>query len=89
MHTRISGFACAALLCLTGLPASAEVAGSMAIAGHGPEQDDLTGVFTSVAPDSAQSLDAAEDVVDLPTENGPEMFRRDVATITAGSTARH
>ena len=38
MHTRISGFVCAALLCLTGLPASAEVAGSMAIAGHGPEQ---------------------------------------------------
>ena len=40
MHTRISGFACAALLCLTGLPASAEVAGSMAIAGHGPEQQE-------------------------------------------------
>ena len=38
MHTRISGFVCAALFCFTALPASAEVAGSLIIAGHGPEQ---------------------------------------------------
>ena len=55
------------------------------IADHGPEQDDLATVFTSLTPDSAGSLDAAEDVVDLPAENEPEMFRHDLATITAGS----
>lgn len=38
MHTRISGFVCAALFYLIALPASAEVAGSLIIAGHGPEQ---------------------------------------------------
>ncbi len=38
MHTRISGFVCAALLCLLAIPTSAEVAGSLVIAGHGPEQ---------------------------------------------------
>ena len=55
------------------------------IADHGPEQDDLSSVFTALVPDSAESLDAAEDIVDLPTESEPEMFRRDLATLTAGS----
>ena len=55
------------------------------IADHGPEQDDLTAVFTGLTPDPGGSLDAAEDSVDLPTESEPEMFRRDLATITAGS----
>jgi len=55
------------------------------IADHGPEQVDLTTVFTSLTPDRAESLDAAEDIVDLPTENEPELFLDDLATITAGS----
>ncbi|PVZ55138.1 SDR family oxidoreductase [Arthrobacter sp. H-02-3] len=55
------------------------------VADHGPEQDDLTAVFTSLRPDSVESLDAAEDIVDLPVANEPEMFRDDLATITAGS----
>ncbi|MEP7150346.1 MAG: substrate-binding domain-containing protein [Nitrospira sp.] len=38
MHTRISGFVCAALFYFIALPTSAEVAGSLIIAGHGPEQ---------------------------------------------------
>ncbi len=38
MYSRISGLVCAGLLFLMGLPASAEVAGSMVIAGQGPEQ---------------------------------------------------
>ena len=38
MCTRLSGFVCAVLLCLLATPASAEVAGSLVIAGHGPEQ---------------------------------------------------
>ncbi|MBA2487559.1 MAG: substrate-binding domain-containing protein [Nitrospirales bacterium] len=38
MHPRISGFVCAALLCLIGSPAWAEVNGSMVITGNGPEQ---------------------------------------------------
>jgi len=37
MYNRISGLICAGLVLLMGLPASAEVAGSMVIAGHGPE----------------------------------------------------
>ena len=55
------------------------------IADHGPEQDDLTTVFTSLTPDSVGSLDAVEDIVDLPTESEPELFRHDLATITAGT----
>lgn len=55
------------------------------IADHGPEQDDLTTVFASLTPDSVESLDAAEDIVDLPVNHEPEMFRDDLATITAGS----
>jgi uncharacterized protein YbjT (DUF2867 family) len=55
------------------------------VADHGSEQDDLTTVFTSLTPDSVESLDAAEVIVDLPTESEPEMFRDDLATITAGS----
>ncbi len=55
------------------------------IADRGPEQDDLTTVFTPLTPDSVESLGAAEDIVDLPMESEPEMFRRDLATITAGS----
>ena len=31
------------------------------VAVHGPEQEDLTAIFTSLTPDSAESLDAAED----------------------------
>ncbi|RKR18636.1 NAD-dependent epimerase/dehydratase family protein [Arthrobacter oryzae] len=34
---------------------------------------------------AVRALDAAEDVVDLPTEREPEMFRADLAAITAGS----
>ncbi|MGY3317166.1 SDR family oxidoreductase [Arthrobacter sp. TE12232] len=55
------------------------------VADHGPEQDDLTAVFTSLTPDSVESLDAAEDIVDLPVANEPEMFRDDLATVKAGS----
>jgi uncharacterized protein YbjT (DUF2867 family) len=55
------------------------------IADPGLEQDDLTTAFTSLTPDSGESLDGAEDIVDLPTESEPEMFRDDLATITAGS----
>ncbi|SDK55328.1 Uncharacterized conserved protein YbjT, contains NAD(P)-binding and DUF2867 domains [Arthrobacter sp. ov407] len=51
------------------------------IAGHGPEQDDLTTVFTTLTPDSAGSLDAAEDVVDLPLEGEPELFCHDLSAI--------
>ena len=54
------------------------------IADHGPEQVDLTTAFTSLTPDSVDSLDAAEDIVDLPTASEPEIFRNDLATITAG-----
>ncbi|WP_217639828.1 hypothetical protein [Arthrobacter sp. ok909] len=60
------------------------------VADHGPEQDDLTAVFTSLTPDSVESLDAAEDIVDLPAANEPGMFRHDLATITARTLkARH
>lgn len=38
MYSRLSALVCAGLFLLIGLPASAEVAGSMVIAGHGPEQ---------------------------------------------------
>ena len=38
MFYRINGFVCAALLCLIVVPTSAEVTGSLTIAGHGPEQ---------------------------------------------------
>ncbi len=38
MYARISAWVCAGLFLLIGLPVSAEVAGSMVIAGHGPEQ---------------------------------------------------
>lgn len=41
------------------------------IADHGPGQDDLTALFTALTPDSAESLDAAEDIVDLPAESEP------------------
>jgi len=53
------------------------------IADHGPEQDDLTAVFTALTPDSSASLDGAEDSVDLPTESEPETFRHDLTAITA------
>ena len=55
------------------------------VADQGPEQDDLTTVFTALTPDSVESLDGAEDIVDLPTDSEPEMFRRDLAQITAWS----
>jgi hypothetical protein len=47
--------------------------------------NDYTAVFTSLTPDSVESLDAAEDIVDLPVAIEPEMFRHDLATITARS----
>lgn len=53
------------------------------IAEHGPGQDDLTTVFASLTPDPHGSLDGAEDDVDLPVDNEPETFRRDLATITS------
>ena len=55
------------------------------IADHGPEQDDLATLFSALTPDSDGALDAAEDIVDLPAESEPEMFRHDLAAITAGS----
>jgi uncharacterized protein YbjT (DUF2867 family) len=56
------------------------------VAEHGPEQTDLTPVFGALMPDPGGSLDAVEDVVDLPTESEPEMFRRDLASISAGNS---
>ena len=53
------------------------------IADHGPEQDDLTAVFTGLTPDSSASLDGAEDSVRLPTESEPETFRHDLTAIIA------
>ena len=55
------------------------------IADRGTEQDDLTTVFASLAPDLSGSLDAAEDDVDLPIDNEPETFRRDLATVAAAT----
>ncbi|WP_449373115.1 SDR family oxidoreductase [Arthrobacter psychrolactophilus] len=55
------------------------------VADHGPEQEDLTIIFSSLTPDSADSLDAAEDTVNLPTDSEPEMFRDDLAAIAAGT----
>ena len=53
MNIRISGFICAVLFCLSALPTSAEVAGSLTIAGHGPEQrmmEVLAHAFEKVNP---------------------------------------
>ncbi|MBT1002875.1 hypothetical protein KIH31_09680 [Paenarthrobacter sp. DKR-5] len=55
------------------------------IADHGPEPKDLSTLFTSLMPDSTESLDAAKDTVDLPVTDEPESFRRDLASITAGN----
>lgn len=55
------------------------------VAEYGPEQADLTNVFAALTPDSVESLDAAKDIVDLPTDGEPEMFRNDLAAITARS----
>ncbi|MBT2551435.1 SDR family oxidoreductase [Arthrobacter sp. ISL-65] len=55
------------------------------IADHGPEQDELTPVFAALTPDSVESLDAAQDDVNLPVTNEPETFRHDLATITPGN----
>ncbi|UNK47834.1 hypothetical protein [Arthrobacter sulfonylureivorans] len=55
------------------------------IAEDGPEQEDLTSVFASIMPDTSESLDGAEDTVDLPVDHEPERFRSDLATITAGN----
>jgi hypothetical protein len=54
------------------------------VADDGPEQADLTAVFSSLAPDSRPALDAVEGIVDPPTESEPEMFRRDLAAILVG-----
>ena len=51
------------------------------VAVHGTEQDDLTTAFASLAPDSSESLGGAEDNVDLPIDNEPETFRRDLAAV--------
>ncbi|MDN3935639.1 SDR family oxidoreductase [Arthrobacter sp. YD4] len=51
------------------------------IADHGPEQEDLTPVFDALTPDTAGSLDGAEDTVNLPLAAEPETFRRDHAAI--------
>ncbi|WP_454699575.1 hypothetical protein [Arthrobacter humicola] len=45
----------------------------------------FTTVFSSLAPDLAGSIDAAEDLVNLPLGSEPERFRPDLATIAAGS----
>jgi uncharacterized protein YbjT (DUF2867 family) len=55
------------------------------IAEDGPEQEELTNVFASLTPDTSESLDGAEDTVDLPVSNEPERFRSDLATIRAGN----
>lgn len=52
---------------------------------HGAEQNDLTDVFAALTPDSDESLDAIEDTVHLPLESEAEMFRGDLATITAST----
>jgi uncharacterized protein YbjT (DUF2867 family) len=55
------------------------------IAEGGTEQEDLTSLFASLTPDTSESLDGAEDTVDLPVSNEPETFRSDLATIAAGN----
>lgn len=53
MGSRISGLFVASLLLLSALPSSAEVSGSMVIAGHGPEQrvvESLAHAFEKVNP---------------------------------------
>jgi uncharacterized protein YbjT (DUF2867 family) len=55
------------------------------IAEDGTEQEDLTSLFTSLTPDTSESLDGAEDTVDLPVDHEPETFRSDLATIAAGN----
>jgi uncharacterized protein YbjT (DUF2867 family) len=55
------------------------------IAEDGTEQEDLTSLFASLTPDTSESLDGAEDTVDLPVSNEPETFRSDLATIAAGN----
>jgi uncharacterized protein YbjT (DUF2867 family) len=54
------------------------------VADHGPEQEDLTALFTSLTPDSVETLDGAEDKVNFPTAGEPELFSNDLAEITAG-----
>lgn len=56
------------------------------IADHGPEQENLTGVFDALTADSNGSLDGVQDTVDLPVANEPEQFRQDLTTITAGAS---
>lgn len=55
------------------------------IAEDGPEQEDLTSLFASLTPDTRESLDGAEDTVNLPVDHEPETFRGDLATIAAGN----
>jgi uncharacterized protein YbjT (DUF2867 family) len=55
------------------------------VAEHGSEQTDLTTLFDALIPDSGESLDAVEDVVDLPVTKEPETFLHDLATISAGN----
>ncbi|MDQ1058640.1 uncharacterized protein YbjT (DUF2867 family) [Arthrobacter globiformis] len=42
------------------------------VADQGPEQEELTTVFTSLTPDSKEFLDGAEDLVDLPIDDEPQ-----------------
>ncbi|MCG2623168.1 SDR family oxidoreductase [Arthrobacter sp. I2-34] len=59
------------------------------IADHGTEQDDLTAVFNTLTPDPGESLDAAEDTVDLPVTGEPATLRQDLAAISAGDHRAH
>ncbi|WP_336715164.1 SDR family oxidoreductase [Arthrobacter sp. USHLN218] len=52
------------------------------VAEHGSEQDDLAAVFAALRPDSPGSLDADENTVDLPIDDEPEAFGRDLAAVT-------
>jgi uncharacterized protein YbjT (DUF2867 family) len=55
------------------------------IADHGPEHKGLTLVFYALTTDAGESVDAAEDTVDLAVTNEPGTFRGDLATISAGN----
>ena len=55
------------------------------VAGHGPEQGDLTAAFGALTADRDGSLDGAEDIVDLPMATEPEKFRQDLSTVSGGN----
>ncbi len=83
MYARISGFVCAALFCLLALPTSAEVAGSLIIAGHGPEQrmmESLAHAFEKANPR------AYVDVIFDDKSKPIEMLKTDQARIAVTGT---